>query len=93
LPISHYLFSVVITIVLVTISRLFIPKFIYYNGKDMYMNLNLTYEKWKDIKIEWPKRFNDKHFLITIPFCLIIWNVVNFDYYLLFKNTTNSLIV
>lgn len=82
LPDSGIYLGIVIVAYMALISRWCIPFEIPYHGKMRYMNINCTYECWKDVKIgvlhladrKW---YLDKHFFYG--FCLLnfCWNVGN----------------
>jgi hypothetical protein len=54
---ESYLIGAVVTIILYINSRLTVPKVLEdtKKEKDIYMNVNLSWELWKDVKIGWLK--------------------------------------
>lgn len=56
------------------------------HGKeDLYMNINLAYELWKDIKIKSLARYDNAAWYKVMPFSNAMWNSGNYFFFILLK--------
>ena len=68
------------------LSRILVPRIIKkHNGKEIYLNVNLAYELWKDIKLKILTVFNNRHPVITLAGSSLVWNVGNFVFFWMLK--------
>lgn len=66
------------TLSLSIISRFVAPCTILLNKEEIYLNLNLSRELWKDIPIKILKIADNGPWYVTIPFSNFMWNLGNF---------------
>lgn len=94
LPVENYFFAVMMQVWIAPLSRAMIPKVIIFKDKEIYQNVNVIYESWKDVGIKFLQIFDDGPWYKMVPYNSFIWNTGNFVFYLLFavicRFTTNS---
>lgn len=62
------------------------PRYIKQKGKeDIYMNINLAYELWKDVKIKALTRYDHAPGYKAVPFGNLMWNIGNYFFFILLK--------
>lgn len=52
----------------------------------IYLNVNLSRELWKDVKLSWLTIFDGSYWYLTVPFGNTVWNVGNFLGYLVLNS-------
>eukprot|EP01015_Nassula_variabilis_P027832 TRINITY_DN5750_c0_g1_i4.p1 TRINITY_DN5750_c0_g1~~TRINITY_DN5750_c0_g1_i4.p1 ORF type:complete len:236 (-),score=17.78 TRINITY_DN5750_c0_g1_i4:67-774(-) len=82
---SSFLMSVKLSLLLSVIARLTTPKMIKSSHGETYLNINLSWECWKDIKLKFLHLCNDMPMYMTVPFNNTLWNSGNFVFFLLLK--------
>ena len=83
LPSNSFALSIILVAFMAIYTRLVIPFEISYKGKYRYMNINCTYECWKDVKIPFlhladRNNYTDKHFAYGFTLLNATWNTGNF---------------
>jgi hypothetical protein len=90
LPFRGFKLSVLMYLIMANFCRFFIPYQIQKDGRTHYMNVNMTYEAWKDVKYSFV-RFADRNIYLESPWYVtfvalsVIWNSGNFAGYSLYK--------
>lgn len=46
--------------------------------EEVYLNLNISHELWRDVPFRILKIVDGKPFFLTIPFCSLMWNSGNY---------------
>jgi len=85
---ASYKISVVLTMILSFLSRVMLPKTLPgAEGKhDTYMNMNLSWELWKDVKVGFIHKFlKDESAVKTLTTNQFLWNGLNYSAFLLLK--------
>lgn len=90
LPWESFPISVGLVALMAILTRMIVPFEIPYQGKLRYMNINCTYECWKDVKIPVlhladRKVYIDKHFFYGFLLLNTAWNVGNFACFVVIK--------
>lgn len=78
-PLKNHFKSFMITILWTLCGRLLVPKTIIMpNKEEIYMNVNLSYEVWKDVPIKFLKVLDNSNILLTMGFSNFMWNFTTF---------------
>lgn len=51
------------------------------SGKHVYMNINLSWELWKDVKIKFLEVFAKQPFYIYLPCLLVVWGGMSYIFF------------
>jgi hypothetical protein len=70
--------SCVLTLLYGILGRTLAPKYIKLDKEEVYMNINLSHELWKDVKIKLLTVMDNAHPVVALPFLSLIWNTGNF---------------
>jgi hypothetical protein len=88
-----FIISLLLTSTLWLLSRNLTPKSLpgHKDKHDIYFNINLSWELWKDIPVKWLQKFSQNANFIEIMLAsLAIWNTLNFGAYLVLRVIINS---
>ena len=55
------------------------------SGKHVYMNINLSWELWKDVKIKFLEVFAKQPFYIYLPSLLVVWGGMSYIFFELLR--------
>ncbi|KAL4494093.1 hypothetical protein ABPG72_016049 [Tetrahymena utriculariae] len=81
-----YFFSFAMTLFQSILGRVLVPRYIKQKkGEDIYMNINLAYELWKDVKIKLLASFDQAPGYKAVPFSNFCWNSGNYIFFLILK--------
>ncbi|CAD8056729.1 unnamed protein product [Paramecium sonneborni] len=80
IPITAWQISIGMGSILTIVSRLLTPKSILLKGQkeEIYLNLNLSRQLWKDIPFKILTIADDKPWYIALPFSSLMWNSGNY---------------
>ena len=75
----EYFLSLINTIFMTIIARILVPRTINNGNIEIYMNVNISHELWKDVPLDF-LRIVDKysHPLLAMGFSNLVWNTGNF---------------
>lgn len=85
---SHptFFMSFIMTLFQSILGRVLAPRYIKKKGcSDIYMNINLAYELWKDVKIKALSRYDNASGYKAVPFGNLVWNAGNYIFFLLLQ--------
>ncbi|KAL4465945.1 hypothetical protein ABPG74_004182 [Tetrahymena malaccensis] len=81
-----YFFSFAMTLFQSILGRVLVPRYIKQKkGEDIYMNINLAYELWKDVEIKFLAAFDQAPGYKAVPFSNLCWNSGNYIFFLILK--------
>src|SRR5690606_3618786 len=72
LHLQSYVLSLLLTFSMSVMGRLLAPKTIKLDKGEIYMNINLAYELWKDIKFKFLSVMDNQNFAITVSFSNLV---------------------
>ena len=60
------------------IARILVPRTINNGNIEIYMNVNLSHEVWKDVPLDFLRIVDNGHPALVMGFSNLIWNTGNF---------------
>jgi len=75
MPEYSYTFSVVLTSILVIISRTITPYAVKQGSAVKIFNINMAYEFWQDVQVGFAHRYNHHHPMVYLPYLIIVCNL------------------